>query len=126
MSLSQAATTLDCGDVAAVSTFWAQALGRPVAPGASPYFAMIAAGPAGELPWLFLAVPEGKTAKNRMHVDFHSTDRPGDVARLLALGATHLADHDEWGTRWTTLQDVEGNEFCIADPVAPKGDSQPG
>ena len=23
-------------------------------------------------------------------------------------------DYDEYGTRWTTLQDVEGNEFCVA------------
>lgn len=126
MTLSQAATTLDCSDVAAVAAFWSAALDRPIAPGASPYFAMLAPGPAGEVPWLFLAVPEPKTAKNRMHVDFHSTDRPADVERLLALGAVHVADHDEWGTRWTTLQDVEGNEFCIADPVDPKGDSQPG
>jgi hypothetical protein len=49
-----------------------------------------------------------------MHVDFHSDDRGADVERLLALGAHRVGDYDEWGTNWTTLRDVEGNEFCIA------------
>jgi hypothetical protein len=37
------------------------------------------------------------------------------VARLLALGAIRIGDDDEWGAVWTTLADVEGNEFCVGD-----------
>lgn len=114
MTLHQAATTLDCTDVAAVAAFWSGALGRPIAPGASQHFAMLAPTDSGDPAWLFIAVPEGKTAKNRMHVDFHSDDRGADVERLLALGAHRVGDYDEWGASWTTLRDVEGNEFCIA------------
>ena len=62
-------------------------------------------------------VPEGKTAKNRMHADFVSDDRAADVERLIGLGASKIGDHDEYGISWTTLADVEGNEFCVADPA---------
>ena len=42
-----------------------------------------------------------------------------DYARKVELrgataGATKVADHDEDDVRWTVLQDVEGNEFCVA------------
>ena len=115
MSLTQVATTVDCTDVAAVSAFWSAALDRPIGPEANAYFAMIPPTGPGQLAWLFLAVPEGKSAKNRMHTDFRSTDRAADVARLLELGACHVGDYNEYGVSWTTLRDVEGNEFCVSD-----------
>ena len=59
-------------------------------------------------------MPEGKTAKNRMHVDLAASDHEAEVARLVGLGATRVTDIDEWGYRWTVLQDPEGNEFCVA------------
>ena len=59
-------------------------------------------------------LPEGKTVKNRVHVDLRADDRKAEVARLEGLGAKRLADHDEQGVRWTTMGDVEGSEFCIA------------
>jgi hypothetical protein len=64
--------------------------------------------------WLFAKVPEPKRAKNRMHVDVAAADCGAEVARLVELGATRVADVDEWGYRWTVLQDPEGNEFCVA------------
>lgn len=117
MTIIQKATTLDCTDVRAVSGFWSAALGRPIEPGASPYFARIPASESGLPAWMFLMVPEGKTAKNRMHADFVSDDRAADVERLIGLGASKIGDHDEYGISWTTLADVEGNEFCVADPA---------
>ena len=49
-----------------------------------------------------------------MHVDLVADDRRAEVARLVALGATEVADKDEWGISWTVLTDPEGNELCIA------------
>jgi hypothetical protein len=49
-----------------------------------------------------------------VHLDMHAQDWEAEVARLVGLGATRLGDHDEHGTRWTVLADVEGNEFCVA------------
>jgi len=57
----------------------------------------------------FQQVPEGKTAKNRLHLDLRSGDRRAEVERLCGLGATIYQETDAW----TTLQDPEGNEFCI-------------
>ncbi len=115
MGLRQVNTTVDCTDVARVSRFWSAALERPIAPEANEFFAMIPPAEPGGTSWLFVAVPEGKTAKNRWHVDFTSDDHEGEVARLVELGAERAGDHDEWGLRWSTLRDVEGNEFCVAD-----------
>ena len=52
--------------------------------------------------------------KNRVHVDLGTADLESELKRLAGLGATHIADLDEGGTRWTTLADPEGNEFDVA------------
>jgi predicted enzyme related to lactoylglutathione lyase len=51
-----------------------------------------------------------------MHVDFRSDDREAEVERVVALGASRVGEHDEFGVRWTVLTDPEGNEFCIGEP----------
>ncbi|MFI0463045.1 VOC family protein [Saccharopolyspora sp. 5N102] len=66
---------------------------------------------------LFQDVPEGKTGKNRLHVDVHS--EPGGreelVARLEGLGATRVREFDQGPAgHWWLMQDPEGNEFCVA------------
>jgi hypothetical protein len=35
------------------------------------------------------------------------------VERAISLGATKVAEFDEYGTRWTTMTDPEGNVFDI-------------
>src|SRR5918994_138729 len=64
--------------------------------------------------WMFAKVPEPKTAKNRMHLDLVSPDPEAEVARLIELGATRVADMNEYGYTWTVMADPEGNEFCMA------------
>jgi hypothetical protein len=59
-------------------------------------------------------VAEGKTTKNRMHVDFRTAGRAAEVNRLERLGATAHATHHEHGIIWTVVMDLEGNEFCVA------------
>lgn len=115
MPLSHANITFDCADPLAVSSFWSAALDRSVDDGANEYFATIGL-PAqpGSPAWLFIQVPEGKTSKNRMHLDFTAPDRAAEVARLVGLGATEVGEHDEYGHQWTVLNDPEGNEFCVA------------
>ncbi|MFC4606404.1 VOC family protein [Streptomyces maoxianensis] len=64
---------------------------------------------------LFQRVPEGKTAKNRLHLDLHvgAEQREAEVARLEGLGASVLYHVDEPMGVWTTMADPEGNEFCV-------------
>ncbi|MEU5542884.1 VOC family protein [Streptomyces sioyaensis] len=113
-------TTIDCTDAYRLACFWAQVLGGSLAeddlPG-DPEATVTAAGGA----LLFLTVPEGKTVKNRVHLDLQPQDRSRDeeVERLLALGATLVADHRRAdGTGWATLADIEGNEFCVERSAA--------
>ncbi len=116
MTLSLANLTFDCRNAVDLATFWSQALDRPIDEGASEFFASIGAKEGPRPRWLFLQVPEGKTAKNRCHVDLEADDVPAEIERLVALGATHVADKDEWGLQWTVMSDPESNEFCIAGP----------
>jgi hypothetical protein len=65
---------------------------------------------------LFITVPDGKKVKNRAHLDLRPVDRTREqeVQRILAPGASQLADHRRPdGSGWITLADPEGNEFCI-------------
>ena len=115
MSVSIYSITLDCRDGGQLAAFWAEVLRREVDPEPSEFFASIGrVEPDGQPVMMFIQVPEPKSGKNRMHLDLGSSDREGEVERLVGLGASVHSEHDEWGTRWTTLTDPEGNEFCIA------------
>nr|WSS68163.1 VOC family protein [Streptomyces sp. NBC_01175] len=107
--------TIDCADAYELALFWAEVLGSQVsdddAPG-DPEALVEAPGAA----LLFITVPEPKSGKNRIHLDIRPERRTRDeeVERLLALGATLVADHRKPNGRgWATLADPEGNEFCV-------------
>ncbi|MFT3854259.1 MAG: VOC family protein [Ilumatobacteraceae bacterium] len=116
MSIALHSITFDAADPIALATFWSKALDHPVDDGATESFAQLTPSrrTAG---MMFIKVPEGKTAKNRVHLDLSAADREAEVARLVGLGATRRDDHDELGIRWTVLQDVEGNELCVGEAV---------
>jgi hypothetical protein len=67
---------------------------------------------------VFVPVPEGKTVKNRIHIDVSPIDsQEEEVERLLKLGATK-ADIGQGDVRWTVMRDPEGNEFCVLRSLA--------
>lgn len=75
-----------------------------------------AADPRGVNPRLyFQKVPEPKTAKNRVHIDVPvGPERLLDeVSRAEGLGATQLWFTNDRGPDTYTMQDPEGNEFCL-------------
>ena len=113
------AVTFDCADAAVVGGFWARALGQELDPGAGKAFASIGLQDSGrsEPRWCFAQVPEGKSAKNRMHPDLITADLEAEVGRLIGLGASRKADVTMGGMRWTTLLDPEGNEFDVIAEV---------
>ncbi|MEV8030282.1 VOC family protein [Cellulosimicrobium funkei] len=119
-------TTFDARDAYAQSVFWAQVLGYTDVPGdpnlpgheeciiVPPADATTPVESRGHV--LFVEVPDDKQLKNRVHLDLRPTDgsREGEVERLLALGATQVADRrTPDGGGWVVLADPEGNEFCI-------------
>jgi hypothetical protein len=117
VSLDLANITFDCDDARTVGEFWSAALGRPIGPIHTREATILPGAPT----YLFLRVPEPKTAKNRVHVDLVADDRRAEVARLVALGATEVHDKDEWGVSWTVLTDPEGNELCVAQGPTGEG-----
>jgi glyoxalase superfamily protein len=133
---------VDCADPHTLADWWAETLGWRVEPQDEAFIRrMVEAGHASEadttihrgaLVWrtgaavnspdpgrprvLFQLVPEGKTVKNRLHLDLRAGDAERDavVAGLLERGATKLHDGAQGPFRWVTLADPEGNEFCVA------------
>jgi catechol 2,3-dioxygenase-like lactoylglutathione lyase family enzyme len=108
---------VDAADPRRIATFWQEALGwrrthdtddevvlEP--PEGSPEDGV---GPD----LLFLRVPEGKTVKNRLHLDLRPRDQAAEVARLLGLGATHADVGQPADSSFTVLRDPEGNELCV-------------
>jgi predicted enzyme related to lactoylglutathione lyase len=110
--------TVDCTDALALARFWAEVLGWNVYCDEDPEVLVTPSFPrsGGGPTMLFIPVPEGRTVKNRVHLDLQPSDRTRDaeVARLLALGATVVEDHrTDDGLGWVWLADPEGNDFCV-------------
>ena len=112
-------TSFDAINAYAQSLFWSQVLDfvedpdDPNEPGHEE--CLITSRDRSQL-LLFITVPDDKKVKNRVHLDLRPVDRTREqeVERILALGASHLADHRRPdGSGWITLADPEGNEFCI-------------
>jgi hypothetical protein len=62
---------------------------------------------------LFLRVPEGKSVKNRLHLDLRPLEQAAEVARLEALGARRISVGQGEDATWVVMADPEGNEFCV-------------
>jgi hypothetical protein len=116
--------TFDCADPYRLAGFWTQVTGYGEDPdnGNAPDDPeALLVGLDGQPNLLFIKVPEGKTVKNRVHLDLMPTQhtRDQEVARLLELGATMVADHRRLdGTGWVVLADPEGNELCVERSAA--------
>ena len=113
MTLSVDTLTIDCHDPKLLADFWCTALGyRLVEIDDEDAEIKPVDGPGWTL--LFQIVPEGKSVKNRLHLDVRpSESMASEVARLEQIGATAITRVDEGGSFWTVMGDPEGNEFCV-------------
>ncbi len=136
--------TFDCGDPAALMRFWCAVLGYQLEkppPGFNTWDAALdawgvppearndrsaAVDPAGRGPRLFFQrVPEGKQAKNRVHLDVRAApglsgaDRvaalDAKARELVALGAEvfRRVEPGPLELGHVVMRDPEGNEFCL-------------
>ncbi|GHG09064.1 VOC family protein [Streptomyces filamentosus] len=120
---------VDCHDPERLAAFWCAALGFEVIDRAEGQVEIASWEPtveavrAGQMPptLVFIRVPEGKTAKNRLHLDVSpvDTDTETEAARLLALGATRVDVGQGPGRSWIVMADPEGNEFDVVRSLAP-------
>jgi predicted enzyme related to lactoylglutathione lyase len=108
--------TFDCSDARKVADFWSALTGWNLYFDDDPEVIVASHFPPDGLTLLFIPVPEGKTVKNRVHLDLQPTDcsRDEQVSKALELGAAIVADHrKDDGSGWVTMADPEGNEFCV-------------
>jgi predicted enzyme related to lactoylglutathione lyase len=103
---------VDCRDPQALAAFWSQVLGYDTKTEDDEVF--IQGRPGSGPTILFARVPEGKTVKNRLHIDVNPIDRGQgeEVERLEKLGATRV-DVGQGKVSWVVMADPEGNEFCV-------------
>ena len=113
MTVKPKGIVFDAGDVPALADFWHEATGYEVKTSGE-WFAHLVPEGIGIKHIFVNKVPEGKTAKNRCHIDFETEDREAEVRRLVSAGATITADHAWEGFKWTVMRDPEGNEFCVS------------
>lgn len=117
MSLEWEQTNIDARDPSVLGRWWRDVLGWVVVNDDPGEFEIRPA--EDRFPGLlFVPVPEPKTSKNRLHLDFRPDDRDAEVERLLALGATRT-DVGQGEQPWIVLADPEGNEFCVLGSRAP-------
>ncbi len=127
MSIRWHSVVVDCDDIAAQSRWWAAALDwrkvyesedevvlvPPHALASEREIPLFERGPG----LVFVPVPEGKTVKNRLHIDLAppaNGDQAAEVRRLEALGARRVDVGQDPGTvSWVVMADPEGNEFCV-------------
>jgi catechol 2,3-dioxygenase-like lactoylglutathione lyase family enzyme len=109
-----AVLAIDASDVDAVAAFWCGVLGWHEVERDDGIVSIAGDDPA--VPGIdVLRVPEGKTLKNRLHLDLRADglSTEDELHRLLSLGATRADVGQGPDVTWTVLADVEGNEFCL-------------
>ncbi|WP_188197073.1 VOC family protein [Nonomuraea sp. SYSU D8015] len=111
------AVTIDAENPYEIASWWSKATGLPLGEGDKPGDDDVMVRTGQDPFLLFQRVPEGKTVKNRVHLDVMATEgrtRDEEVERLIGLGATVHADlRQPDGSGWVTMLDPEGNEFCV-------------
>ena len=129
MSLHWYSVVVDAHDIAALGRWWAETLDFVLVYESAdevvivPRWVEAEARVETDPEWrrqpqglVFVPVPEGKTVKNRLHIDLAphlSQDRDVELAALLARGATKVDVGQSDDVSWTVLADPEGNEFCV-------------
>ena len=139
-SIRQVQITFDCAEPERLARFWCEVLGY-VAPPPPDGFATweeyrlaqppeerdawsACVDPSGAGPRLyFQRVPEGKSAKNRVHLDVRVASGlvgeerlaalEAECARLVPLGAVHVRTLYDGEDACIPMLDIEGNEFCL-------------
>ena len=106
---------VDCGDAAAQAAWWSRVLNWPAVYDDGLWWMSSDGTEDAPLVLCFIAVPEGKMVKNRIHLDLSPSgcDQAEELERLLSLGARHKDIGQGPDVSWFVLEDPEGNEFCL-------------
>ncbi|MDJ0924591.1 MAG: VOC family protein [Acidimicrobiia bacterium] len=111
------AATIDCADLDTMTRFWGDLL--DVEFQVVEHFGFLAHAPDRKVTLWLQRVPEEKTGKNRVHLDFVVADLDAALRRVESLGGT-IGERQEWqGHIWNVCSDPEGNVFDIMQGQQP-------
>lgn len=104
----------DCSDPALLAQFWAGVLGgKPAVRDDRWHYVDV----PGFTRLAFQRVPEGKSVKNRLHLDVDVPSIDVAVEQAIAMGASVFGDrHSDAAGSFQVLLDPEGNEWCLVTP----------
>lgn len=105
---------VDCADPDRLAEFWTEILGVEVQSRWNQYV-ILEPHLEGAPGLVFQRVPEPKTVKNRMHLDFTIEDLAAATDLIVASGGSHVDQHEQGGVIARIMADPEGNEFCLVD-----------
>jgi hypothetical protein len=106
---------IDCINFEKMLTFWQEALQYiPREPATSGW--VVLRDPAGRNVNVSLnRVSEKLKGRNWLHFDLYTSNRGGEVERLLRIGATRHPQTYEPDDDFIVLEDPDGNLFCVVD-----------
>lgn len=111
MVIRLGSVVINCADLELMTAFWAAALElRPGPVGDDGHFRVLR-GPRVNLSLQRPRTPV--SARDQMHLDLYTDDQPGEVRRLLDLGASYLRHNEDPDDDYVVLADPEGNPFCV-------------
>lgn len=112
------ASTIDCNDLEVMTAFWAGLL--EVESQIHEPFGFLAPSDGRRATIWLQRVPEPRSGKNRVHLDFVAKDLGAACDRVVALGGA-VGEQSEWqGFLWKTCTDPEGNSFDIMQAQQPE------
>jgi catechol 2,3-dioxygenase-like lactoylglutathione lyase family enzyme len=120
---------VDCPDAEALAAFWGELLGRDVVVREDDWVSLAPAHDGG--PRLTFqqvrgyAAPQwpSQRAPQQLHLDVRVEELGPAHDRVLALGATVLAEvEDAGGYQWRVYADPAGHPFCLVTGLPEQGD----
>jgi predicted enzyme related to lactoylglutathione lyase len=112
-TLKMAAVVVNARDLERVVDFWKALLEvgeRHRVPG----FVWLQRQQGASISLAVQQVDDPTGGRNRLHLDFGSSDASATAERIIEVGGEELERHEIRGFRWTVFADPEGNEFCVA------------
>lgn len=105
------ATVIDVNDLEREAVFWGELLGEAPGQPRSGGGWITVGTLSGTALLVLQQVPEPKTVKDRVHLDFLVDDVDAAIAQVIELGGSQTSEPRIGGG--VTMADPERNEFCI-------------
>ncbi len=112
MAIRLGSTVINCADLELMTSFWSRALGLIPSSLAPDDDFRVLRGQHVNVSLQLARTPVA--ARDQMHLDLYTDDQPGEVERLVGIGAKVVRHNRDPEDDYVVMTDPEGNEFCVA------------